>query len=106
MISWFFEKYLFIQVIAITYFSCLIKDLVKSSKGEFSYGGLILIGIVCIIYIANPKMFHDFLKYMIDAFFDALHSAFGDDPGSDFGTGKKGDADNPLEDGIRLPGQE
>lgn len=106
MLDWILEKYLLLQIKVSCYLNLFVSNLIQSKKGEFSYGGLIIIGILCIIYIANPKMFHDFFKYMTDTFFDALHSAFGDNPESDFGTGQKGDVKNPLEDGIRLPGQE
>jgi hypothetical protein len=106
MAHWILKQYIFIQLQGMFWLTDFSKNILTSRRGEFSYGGLVIIGIVGILYIANPKMFHDFFEYMIDMFFDALHSAFGDNPEADFGKGQKGDAESPLTDGIRLPGQE
>lgn len=79
--------------------------LIKTETGEGPYQFLLIALVVGILFIAMPGTIIDFVKYIIDFFFDALHSAFGDDPSSSLGSGQKGDASNPLFDGIKLPGQ-
>jgi len=81
-------------------------SIINSESGDTPYQ-LLLIGLfIGVLYIAMPGMFHNFFNYIIDFFFDALHTGFGTDPDAKFGSGKKGNAEDPIWDGITLPGSE